>query len=307
MGIRLGKFVIRLGKRVFAAADKKNSKSGANMLRDTKITYDVKYADDDRLYNIYEPKSSETDVSASGTPTKRPLIIGIHGGGLFYGDRNLNLVFNTVLASKGFVVASPEYRLMPTYDFFDALSDICEMLRHIRTQKDQYDKIYIVGDSAGALLAYYAAALSSSTELCTEFGIQPIGLKISGLGLISGMFYLKKESIFKYFYKLFDRNHPNSTCKQYFNHPERLIDKSDLPPMYLVSSKQDFLLRYSRDLDAELTKANKPHKFHNWGKSAIKRRRLGHVFCVSFPDWEESKITIDEMIDYLLHNDNSKS
>ena len=52
---------------------------------------------------------------------KLPVIIDIHGGGWMYADKDLNIFYNQYLASRGFLVFSVSYRLVPSVAVPDQL------------------------------------------------------------------------------------------------------------------------------------------------------------------------------------------
>ena len=65
------------------------------------------------LFDIYYP--AEPDAQ-----TTYPVIVSVHGGGWFYGDKELYSYYCCHLASKGFAVVNFNYRLAPQ----NILSDI---------------------------------------------------------------------------------------------------------------------------------------------------------------------------------------
>lgn len=53
------------------------------------------------------------------------------------------------------------------------------------------DRVFVAGDSAGGQLAFYTAAVNTSDELKSLYGVSDTGLNIKAIGLISGMFDMK--------------------------------------------------------------------------------------------------------------------
>lgn len=52
--------------------------------------------------------------------------------------------------------------------------------------------MYACGDSGGACLLVYGAALQKNRVLAAAAGVKPSGLPVLALGLLSGMFYTNR-------------------------------------------------------------------------------------------------------------------
>ena len=122
-----------------------------------------------------------------------PVIINVHGGGLIMGNKEFNRHFCINLCKMGFLVFSIEYRLCPEVTVFQQLEDIYAAMNHIDGMmpqlKAELGHCYMVGDSAGAMLAMYASAIQRNPRLAKAAGVRPSYLEIMSLALISGMFY----------------------------------------------------------------------------------------------------------------------
>ncbi len=114
-----------------------------------------------------------------------PILVTIHGGALIFGDRKLNQGFRVKMAEPGYLVYSLEYRLLMEADFFGEMSDICHGLQFVKETAGKYhgdtDRIYVMGESAVALLALYAAAMTGSDTIRDRIGVFCPELKIQGL------------------------------------------------------------------------------------------------------------------------------
>ena len=55
---------------------------------------------------------------------KNPVIIDVHGGGWFYGDKDLNRNYDRILAKNGFTVVAPSYRLAEEVNYVEQLKDV---------------------------------------------------------------------------------------------------------------------------------------------------------------------------------------
>ena len=134
--------------------------------------------------DVYRPKDS-----GSG---RLPVIVVIHGGGFFVGSRKSNRIFCECMARKGFLVISPEYRLLDEANGMEAVQDIGAGLSFLSAAIDRLggdpDRVFMIGESAGAFLALYASAAAASPLIRNAFGVPDHGLSIRGLACFGGMF-----------------------------------------------------------------------------------------------------------------------
>lgn len=105
--------------------------------------------------DLYRP-SAETAAAAS-----LPVIVFLYGGSWNSGDRNGYAFAGRALASRGFLVAVPDYRLVPEVRFPAFLEDNAAAVRWVIANAARHggdpSRIVIVGHSAGA---YNAAMLA---------------------------------------------------------------------------------------------------------------------------------------------------
>ena len=89
-----------------------------------------------------------------------PAIVWLHGGGWYTGDRTLAPDLYRWFASRGFVMASIEYRLSGDALFPAQLFDVRSAVRHLRTHAAEYgiagSVIGLWGSSSGGHLAALA-------------------------------------------------------------------------------------------------------------------------------------------------------
>jgi acetyl esterase/lipase len=110
------------------------------------------------------------DVYTSRTPrTKAPVLLQIHGGGWFTGDKRqqaLPLILHAVRC--GFVCVSANYRLSPKATFPEHLEDVKLALSWVRTHIAEYggdpNWVAITGGSAGGHLCALAALSPNDPE-----------------------------------------------------------------------------------------------------------------------------------------------
>ena len=228
--------------------------------------------------------------------TELPVIIVIHGGGLVAGDRRISRKLSRTLAEKGYLVFSIEYRLAPRANVCEQLDDVCAGMDLIGKKLVDFNvdftRIFLVSESAGAYLATYVAAMKNSTKLQNAIGYQPTRMSFKALGLFSGMFYTNRQDpigllLSEQFY---GEKGNDGTFLQYTNpeHPEIV---QNLPPIFFVTSRGDFLNRYTLDYHKALKKAgNDTHLLYYGSKELI------HSFPTLSPDREETTEAIDKML-----------
>ncbi|MBQ8083201.1 MAG: alpha/beta hydrolase, partial [Clostridia bacterium] len=152
---------------------------------DLELNLDIPYLDDGNkghLLDVYKAKDAKLG---------NPVVINIHGGGLFASFKDLNANFNYEFARRGFDVVSLSYIRLPDTTFWHQIDDCMNGLRYVATHAKELgldlSNVYLTGDSAGALLAYTCCAIENSEELQESFDIAAAGLNIKALGLVSIM------------------------------------------------------------------------------------------------------------------------
>ena len=160
------------------------------------------------------------------------------------------------------------------------------------------NQVYMIGDSAGAYLIAYAVAMQNSPELAGAAHVHPSSLPIQALGLISGMFYTRKLDKIGLFLPnfLYGSGYRKTSFAPYTN-PEHPAITKNLPPCYLVTSKDDMLQHYTLNFAKALRKPNTPYHLLDLPAN----RKLTHAFCVFEPEMPESINTIHDMTNFLRH------
>jgi acetyl esterase/lipase len=114
--------------------------------------------------------------STAVSPTKRPVIVFFYGGAWESGDKANYFFMAEALASRGYVVVVPDYRLYPEVVFPAFMDDAALAVKWTLESVSQYggdaNNIFVMGHSAGAqiaaLLAYdntYLSRLGLSKNL----------------------------------------------------------------------------------------------------------------------------------------------
>ncbi len=127
------------------------------------------------LFDFYAPNLDSLQ--------QRPLIIYIHGGGFTSGTRSYPSIklLCRKMAMKGYAVANIDYRLDPTFNVYasttdrramtDAMHDAKQAIRYFKANaalfKLDTNKIFIGGESAGAITAMMASYVDKQAEMTT--------------------------------------------------------------------------------------------------------------------------------------------
>jgi acetyl esterase/lipase len=109
------------------------------------------------LMDAYLPPTS--DIRSA-----RPAAVLVHGGAFQVGDKTIDASLATMLAQRGFIAVSVNYRLEPAglandEAPLDATEDVRAAIRFLRKHAYEYridtNRIMVAGDSAGAITALY--------------------------------------------------------------------------------------------------------------------------------------------------------
>lgn len=256
---------------------------------------DIEYVNDQNeahRLDVFRPSES---------PDKElPIIFNVHGGGLIMGCKEFNRYFCARLCKLGYVVFSIECRLVPEYTFYHQCTDFFQALRYVQDYGNLYygktDEIYGVGDSGGAMLLTYCAAMQNNAEMAAAAQVSVCPAPLQALGLISGMFYTNRFdqiglSLPKY---LYGTDYKQSDFAPYVNPTYQKLVQA-LPPCLLVTSKNDNLHHYTTKFEKALTKYNMPHRLLDFPKN----KQLTHAFSVFEPFLPESTQTIQAIAEYF--------
>lgn len=252
----------------------------------------------DKKYYGYQKNILVTDIYRPKEYVgKLPVICVIHGGGLYMGDRRLDSYLCQVLAAKGYLVYALDYRLTTQASAREEMSDICAGFRYMEKTLDRYDgdadRVYLIGDSAGAYLGLFTVAMHNCDEFRARLGCKTSNLKIKKMALFSGMFYTYGFHIVGFIYpkQIYPGYHRNKEFKKLMNPEEDHVIKN-IPPVLLTSSKGDFIRRQTLRFAKALSKNNIDHKLFFFDN-----KELPHAFPAEDPRYEESK----KVINYIAY------
>lgn len=243
-------------------------------------------------------------IYAEGTTKKQPVLIDIHGGGWIYGNKEINRHFCMYYALEGFTVINVNYRLITEARFPNQIRDIFAVLNWLEENGGDYfcdlSNVFISGDSAGGHLASMTTALIFNKPLMEEWGVST-ALVPRAAAYFCGVFDLKPY--------LRMRNFLIKTMGEYFlgkgfrksiELPRMSFSgvyTGKMPPVYLLTSKQDFIEKQSVKLAKFFKEEGVEHEL--FVQPRVRGRKLAHVFNVILPEYEESRVANKAVADFL--------
>lgn len=261
---------------------------------------DVAYINDGNpghLLDIYYPENAH-DV--------RPAVIVVHGGGFLYGDKNHNRAYGYHLAIRGFIVFNINYRLatngtMVPGQVQDVISAINWISDNLSSIPADCDRMFLAGDSAGGTLAVMSALISKSERLRHLFKTPKVGLDIKAIALHCGLMCVNEGRMrYRWWRRMcFDKGYKNQEYYQsmiFEGNPEI----KNLPPVFMTSGDDDEIGEMTLRFKKVLKKNGIKHKMKYFDKTEDKR--LGHVFCIKYPDYDESVEILDEQIKFFMNS-----
>jgi Carboxylesterase family len=150
---------------------------------------DIQFGEAINLNNELEKLTLDIFMPNVDTSKKRPLLIGVHGGGFVNGNKSggFQVTVGKALAKKGYVTCSIHYRLgvaKPRNDttYFEAMyravQDTKAAVRFFRKNAELYGidtaKIYVIGGSAGSMTVLQMAYLDQN-EVPSKYDTKKLG------------------------------------------------------------------------------------------------------------------------------------
>ena len=310
--VTMSKLMARIGRFILETNDALRMRRHSHVTSDLSVLADVPYVADgtpEHLLDIYRPKDASADL---------PVIVNIHGGGLFASYKTVNTWFNHEWARLGYTVVSLSYRRLPDTTMIHQVEDVMTALRFLRENRDTYrlnlDRCYLTGDSAGALLSLFALSIEASRPLQTAFGIAPAGITFRAAAFISIMLDTKRKGLLFFLGDVVcNTDDSGQPYLPYILNPSALLGNTQwdvdssaqsgvkpLPPLYLVTSEEDMLQSDTLKLHRLLTGLGIKHRLLNFPKGV--KNKLVHVFSVQYPLWSESRHVYAEIDNFFRSN-----
>jgi acetyl esterase/lipase len=277
----------------------KGLKEPENIEKKLNITYAASATEDEEVWHL-------TDIYYPGEERKEtfPVIVSVHGGGWFYGDKELYRFYTMQLAAMGFAVVNFNYRRSPEYHYPAGFMDVCSLMHFLQEHKEEYrldmEQLFIVGDSAGAQLASQYGIFATNPEYRRLFDeisdfTAPIPKKMA---LNCGIYDLGE--IFRKDVKICDWYLPECIKKKEAISFFRIMEymTKDFPPVYLMASVNDSLAKHSLPMKQRLEELEVPVIFREFGEDAPED---GHVFHLNMRS-ENGKRCNQEEIEFFKTN-----
>ncbi len=252
---------------------------------DVVLTANVDYIGDGagcHMMDIYRP----SDVTG-----KLPVLVDIHGGGFLLGKKEANGLFAADMCRRGFIVFCPEYPLVPDTDIFGIFRALAACINRIASIAGEYGgdatRLFLCGDSAGAHLCVYLAAMRKNSDMARAAGVEPIVPEIRALGLQSGMFYTTLPDQVGLFLPsmIYGKDRKKDPFFKKYAVPDVPDITKKLPPCFVVTARGDFLRNYSRRFAAALEKSGAEYAFLDIDED----KKLPHAFAAMLPETEAAK------------------
>ncbi len=212
-----------------------------------------------------------------------PAIISIHGGGWFYGDKELYSHYCMALAKRGFAVVNFNYRLAPENKYPAALEDCVQVLHWVRDHGPEYgidlNNLFTVGDSAGGQLELQLLTMLTSPDYAALFTFRcPDGLTVRACGMNCGCYDLPFSRIFppKAMGLLFESYFPEDYVPILPQLKPQKYLTANFPPAFVMSARYDYLRFMAPGLHRLLRKRGVESVLKIYGQRG--QKQIGHVF-----------------------------
>lgn len=256
-----------------------------------KVVKDISYMDDDSIEH-------KLDIHYLSDHTRKPILINIHGGGFISGYKEMDSLFADYLAQRGLVVFNLNYRLAyPKNNVFDQIEDISNAVKWIISNATEYEantnEMYLVGHSAGAVLAIAEALLCTDQRMREDFKIAERDYCYKGIILDCGVMHFYKKSIAYWGMRnmMFPRGYQKMDKYQYLifeNNPKL----SSLPKTILITNKEDNLRGMSYYFERVLDDRKVENRLLDVGAD-------GHIGIIFKAYTDENQKVLDDIQKYF--------
>lgn len=259
---------------------------------------DIPYMNDNNPYHMLDVYYPQGKIIKEGLP----VIIDIHGGGWMYATKDLNEYYCRELASKGYVVFSISYRLVPDVTVNEQIKDSMEALAWISKNLGKYpanpNTICITGDSAGGQLASYCTILSQSPDAREIFGTVDPKISFKCTILTSPVAYMKNGGAFSIYTKmLWGKDYKTKATYNYMDISEMIQFVDEMPPTYFITSSGDTL---AHDQTVTMYNLYQENGFiceiQDFGE--VDGEKLPHVFSVLDPFGKGGQKAINDALEF---------
>jgi acetyl esterase/lipase len=135
------------------------------------------------------------DVYIPPQARNAPMIVMVHGGAWFLGDKKSSTVVENKVARwvpKGFIFVSVNYRMLPALDALGQSKDVARALAFVQSQATAWggdaSRLILMGHSAGAhLVSLLAANPAQAYELGVKLWLGTVSLDSAALDVVKVM------------------------------------------------------------------------------------------------------------------------
>jgi acetyl esterase/lipase len=265
--------------------------------------------DHDITYTTIEGTALMMDIHYPITATGAvPAIIYVHGGGWTSGDKGsgAGIQFIPELVSRGYLVASINYRLAPEFKVIDQIGDVKCAVRYLRAKAANYGidtrRIGVIGGSAGGHLVALLGTSDKSSKLEGTGGYYDQSSQVQAVVDLFGpadLMIMFESTPAQWLQNVFGTSNFNSDDIKRVS-PVTYITSDD-PPFLILHGDQDtvVLLEQSEILFQKLQDANVP-------ASLTVVKNAGHGFrpvpttAVISPSQQEMTLMIADFFDLYL-------
>lgn len=258
--------------------------------------------------NLYRPEGREG---------KLPLVFDIHGGAWVYGDKELNRLYCEYVARQGFAVVGISYTLLPDTDLRGQVGDVFAAAEFTRAHAEEWgadcDNVMLTGDSAGAHLSVLSYCVGQNPSLGELYGVGrlPLGVKCivlsHGVCEVHGLLLGKNGKPLKAAapaQRLMDRIMFGRKAKSSPVYGKSALSEVaegiDFPPIMLIGCDRDVYLQHTLAMKTFFEKRAPRLLYHFY--EGEEGKRLGHVYNIMRPEWEEGKNANDASLRFFLES-----
>ena len=205
-------------------------------------------------YISYADITLKLDYYPSQIAGKKPCVIVIHGGSWSSGDSQQLPELNRDLASKGYNVASINYRMAPKWQNPAPVQDVANALKYLRAHAEELhidsDQFVLLGRSAGAQIALLAGYTLHDKAIKGIIDFYGPADMVWGYSVPSNPLIMDSRKVMVNYlggnYEQFPQNYVASS-------PIEFVDRQS-PPTLIIHGKNDVLVAYehSRRLNEKL-------------------------------------------------------
>ena len=218
-----------------------------------------------------------------GTQSPLPTIVSIHGGGWFYGSKELYSHYCMRLAQRGFTVVNYNYRLAPEHKYPAPVEDACMVLRWMQAHAGEYhidlNNVFMVGDSAGGQLAFQVLTMLTNPEYAALFPFDvPMDFRVNACGLNCGCYFMPLSRIVtpKRMGAIFEAYFPEDYLPLVPSLKAEKHITSAFPPAFVMSATNDYLKMMAPPLHRKLKRKGVETLLRIYGTK--EQKEMGHVF-----------------------------